>query len=195
MKRKRFLGLDSLVFIIKVYVYQYDWSTCILRKYSYSLFLIGCLFGRIPAFCSRILSAASRNGRTHCSHHSTTMTKRPSFCVAEHRLPVAMALNDALSYILFIFANTIVRRFGTNNTKHIIIMLAHALPTVHHVCRHARQVVYPNGYAITRCIRPRQWQFTTSAIASDLVDLTDADHSSQPADVSSIELKMTSARR
>ena len=124
MKRKRFLGLDLLVFIIKVYVYQYDWSTCILRKYSYSLFLIGCLFGRIPAFCSRILSAASRNGRTHCSHHSTTMTKRPSFCVAEHRLPVTMALNDALSYILFIFANTIVRRFGTNNTKHIIIMLA-----------------------------------------------------------------------
>ena len=89
-----------------------------------TLFLVGCLFGRIPAFCSRILSAATRHGRTHCSHHSTTMTKRPSFCVAEHRLPVAMALNDALSYILFIFAYKIVRRFGTNNTKHIIIMLA-----------------------------------------------------------------------
>ena len=125
MKRKRFLGLDSLVFIIKVYVYQYDWSTCILRKYSYSLFLVGCLFVRIPAFCSRILSAATPpRPHTLLSHHSTTMTKRPSFCVAKHRLPVAMALNDALSYILFIFANKIVRRFGTNNTKHIIIMLA-----------------------------------------------------------------------
>ena len=127
MKRKRFLGLDSLVFIIKVYVYQYDRSTYMYSSQIFllSLFLVGCLFGRIPAFCSRILSAATPpRPHTLLSHHSTTMTKRPSFCVAKHRLPVAMALNDALSYILFIFAYKIVRRFGTNNTKHIIIMLA-----------------------------------------------------------------------